>query len=271
MGEVTFAGYDSVFATRLRELMSENGTTQKDLAGVTGITRQAISQYMDGSIQPNIEKLYKICNFFKVSAEYLLGLSGVKSFDLDIKAISEKTGLSERAINKIVAYKNDEKIKELLTYKELRVQGLSELLSSTNFQFLLDNMISSAWYHQFDCEFKEYIFKIYCDLSGFTYDDENITIKDNKEKDIEFIMFQHEFETFYKHFLNIKERDNDYEIFLLQKRYAKIIDEFYSNIYDDILKNKRFIEMLNKSLNTIDVQKIEDKFNEYKSYIQPED
>lgn len=64
----------NIFAERLALLMKERGSTQKDLASATGITRQAISQYMDGSVQPNIEKLYMICQFFNVSADYMLGL-----------------------------------------------------------------------------------------------------------------------------------------------------------------------------------------------------
>lgn len=104
MEEVKFTGYDSVFADRLRGLMSENETTQTELAGVTGITRQAISQYMDGSIQPNIEKLYKIADFFKASADYLLGLSNVKSSNADNKEINRKLGLSDYSIDILESY-----------------------------------------------------------------------------------------------------------------------------------------------------------------------
>ncbi|KAF5059815.1 helix-turn-helix protein [anaerobic digester metagenome] len=104
MDDVKFIGHDSVFAERLRGLMTENGTTQTILAGITGITRQAISQYMDGLIQPNIEKLHKIASHFQVSTDYLLGFSDVKSFDLDVKAISEKTGLSDYSVEMLISY-----------------------------------------------------------------------------------------------------------------------------------------------------------------------
>lgn len=133
MNDVKFTGYDSVFATRLRELMSGNGTTQKDLAGVTGITRQAISQYMDGSVQPNIEKLYKISEFFEVSADYLLGLSDVKSFDIDIKAISEKTGLSEKSTNIFIELHTPRFAKEcrnLVEWKDHSMEMINILIES---------------------------------------------------------------------------------------------------------------------------------------------
>ena len=93
-----FIGYNSIFALRLRELMSERKTTQKELAEIVGTTRQAISQYADGSVQPNIEKLYKITNYFRVSCDWLVGASDIRSSDVDKIAMSKKLGLSQTAI-----------------------------------------------------------------------------------------------------------------------------------------------------------------------------
>ncbi|MCH5158636.1 MAG: helix-turn-helix transcriptional regulator [Clostridiales bacterium] len=96
-------GYNGKFATRLRKLMKDAKATQQDLAVAVGTTRQAISQYADGSVQPNIEKLFKIANYFKVSADYLLGWVDVKSNDIDIQAIHYKTGLSEESISSLMS------------------------------------------------------------------------------------------------------------------------------------------------------------------------
>ena len=104
--DITFAGYDSVFATRLRELMKINNTTQKELAEIVGTTRQAISQYSDGSVQPNIEKLYKISSFYKVSSDWLIGKNEIKSPDSDSINIHKKIGLSDGAIDVLRALKN---------------------------------------------------------------------------------------------------------------------------------------------------------------------
>lgn len=70
-----FLGENSVFAKRLTELMKNNGITQQKLAAAIGTTRQAVAQYMDGIVLPNIDKLYKIAIAFNVSADYLLGIS----------------------------------------------------------------------------------------------------------------------------------------------------------------------------------------------------
>lgn len=94
-------GYDGCFATRLRELMKKSKVTQQDLAAAVGTTRQAISQYADGSVQPNIEKLYKIAEFFHVSADYLLGMSDTQSCDMEIREICKITGLTEHSIEKL--------------------------------------------------------------------------------------------------------------------------------------------------------------------------
>lgn len=94
-------GYDGIFATRLRALMKSAKATQQDVAAAVGTTRQAISQYADGSVQPNIEKLYKIAEYFNVSADYLLGFADVTTSNVDDKAINKILGLSEKSIDRL--------------------------------------------------------------------------------------------------------------------------------------------------------------------------
>lgn len=101
MGASKLIGYDGYFATRLRELMKDKKVTQQELATSVGTTRQAISQYADGSVQPNIEKLYKIAEYFHISADYLLGMSDVATLNADTKAINKMLGLSEIAIESL--------------------------------------------------------------------------------------------------------------------------------------------------------------------------
>ncbi|VUZ27411.1 helix-turn-helix domain-containing protein [Acetobacterium wieringae] len=176
MNDVKFTGYDSVFATRLRELMSGNGTTQKDLAGVTGITRQAISQYMDGSVQPNIEKLYKICDFFEVSSDYLLGVSDVKSIDLDTKAISEKTGLSEKAVEILTGLEGVKNIRMKIERNEIEIfaerlkaklndsSKIDKIMNSDiedeiRFTYILNKFIEEPSFYKVLLEFANYALK----------------------------------------------------------------------------------------------------------------
>lgn len=67
--------YNSPFPCRLRGLLETRKITITALAKELNVTRQAVSQYADGSVQPNIEKLVSIAAFFNVSTDYLVGLS----------------------------------------------------------------------------------------------------------------------------------------------------------------------------------------------------
>lgn len=92
---------NTIFSERLNLLMKERGVTQTTLSDAVGITKQSISMYANAHRVPDIDVFKKICEFFEVSADYLLGLSDVKSFDIEEKAISEKLGLSSEAIDAI--------------------------------------------------------------------------------------------------------------------------------------------------------------------------
>ncbi len=63
-----------IFTQRLKELRKERGLTQKQLAEVLETTDDSIFSWEKGRSQPSIETLQKICNYFNVSADYLIGL-----------------------------------------------------------------------------------------------------------------------------------------------------------------------------------------------------
>ena len=91
--------YNATFPTRLRELIASRGTTITALAHELKISRQAVSQYQDGSTQPNLQKLVEISRYFNVSADWLLGLTDTQNIDSTARAAVEYTKLSERTIN----------------------------------------------------------------------------------------------------------------------------------------------------------------------------
>ena len=103
IGEV----YNSAFAKRLRDIMADGigthcGYTQEEIAKVMGVKRQAISQYCNGATVPTIDKLEKLADYFEVTTDYLLGRTDVKSQDIDVRTMSEKLGLSEEVLIKIM-------------------------------------------------------------------------------------------------------------------------------------------------------------------------
>jgi transcriptional regulator with XRE-family HTH domain len=115
---------DSVFKNRFSNLLEEKGLNQKEAAEKIGITRQAVNLYVSGKRTPDINTIYKICDYFHISSDYLLGLSDVQSVNIDIKAISEKTGLSDYSIEILEEY-----------YLEA---GTDQLIRTLN--FLLENV-----------------------------------------------------------------------------------------------------------------------------------
>lgn len=58
---------------RIRSLRTERSITIKEFAQNVGLTPQAVCNYEAGIREPSIEILKKICDFFDVSADYLIG------------------------------------------------------------------------------------------------------------------------------------------------------------------------------------------------------
>ena len=63
-----------VFAERLKELREENNLTITELGREIGVSAMAISRWEREIRIPNIESLFLLAEFFKVSADYLCGL-----------------------------------------------------------------------------------------------------------------------------------------------------------------------------------------------------
>lgn len=60
---------------RLKQLRLEKGLTVKEVASALGMTLGAYAHYEQGVREPSIEILKKICIFFEVSSDFIIGLS----------------------------------------------------------------------------------------------------------------------------------------------------------------------------------------------------
>ena len=58
---------------RLTALRQEHKLTKKAMAEALGLSRQTVSNWEKGDIEPNIGVLAKIASYFGVSTDYLLG------------------------------------------------------------------------------------------------------------------------------------------------------------------------------------------------------
>ena len=63
----------------IRELREDRDLSQADIAEVLSTTQQMYSRYENGTCEMPIRHLMKLCEFYKVSADYILGRSSRNS------------------------------------------------------------------------------------------------------------------------------------------------------------------------------------------------
>lgn len=99
------------FGERLRSLRIENKLTQEELGNKLNLTKANISKYETGRLEPNIETINNLANFFNVSIDYLLANTNVRNpyrteNDMPTKAYHnlDQSGLSDEDIKKVEEY-----------------------------------------------------------------------------------------------------------------------------------------------------------------------
>ncbi len=65
------------FGEKVKELRLSKGLTQKQLAKELEQAQSTIFYWEQNKQEPNISSLKKLCEFFDVSADFLLGLSDI--------------------------------------------------------------------------------------------------------------------------------------------------------------------------------------------------
>ncbi len=58
---------------RLRDLREDKDLRQIDVSNATGIDQRTLSNYETGKTNPDSFAIIKLCDFYNVSADYLLG------------------------------------------------------------------------------------------------------------------------------------------------------------------------------------------------------
>lgn len=66
---------NNLFCQRLKALRLEKGVTLKEISSCIGVGLMTYAHYEYGDREPSFETLIKLCNYFDVSADYLLGLT----------------------------------------------------------------------------------------------------------------------------------------------------------------------------------------------------
>lgn len=63
-----------ILSQRLKELRIEKKLTQKQLADILKTNNSSVCDWERGRTEPSVYYIIEICNYFQVSADYLLGL-----------------------------------------------------------------------------------------------------------------------------------------------------------------------------------------------------
>ena len=74
----------------IKSLRLSYNLSQVELASALGVRKQCISNWENDYIQPSVEMLIKIAKYFNVTTDYLLGLTGDNTVNMD--------GLTEKEI-----------------------------------------------------------------------------------------------------------------------------------------------------------------------------
>ena len=73
---------------RIKQLRQARSMTQVELASGLGVSKQCVSNWENDYIQPSIEMLIKLADFFKVSTDYLLGRDD--GLNINVSGLTEK-------------------------------------------------------------------------------------------------------------------------------------------------------------------------------------
>lgn len=266
---------NETFAERLTKLRENAGKKRQEVADDLEISRASLEYYEKGKRKPDIEVLAKIAEYYKVSTDYLLGLSIAPTTNKDIQFICDYTGLEKESIDNISTdniqskiinilsdkkgyYSNDSKTKtaELLllfseTFISIYFGVLNDFLQSDNFLNIVTN-----------CAYDELLEYIVCKIVDSDENIENtIELLDNDTHEYENFLLTHK-SVVYNTFKNVL---IDYEmlhkinLFDLQDNaisFAKTLTEF-EKITDEqktIIKEK--VKELDRLMRKEEVQEI---------------
>ena len=71
------------FSETMSELRRKKGASQRTAAADLGISQALLSHYENGAREPGLDFVCRACEYYGVSADYLLGLTASSSIVLD--------------------------------------------------------------------------------------------------------------------------------------------------------------------------------------------
>ena len=65
------------YIKRMRDLIEDHDKTQQEIADILGTSQTMYARYERGANELPIRHLITLCRYYKVSADYILGLSDI--------------------------------------------------------------------------------------------------------------------------------------------------------------------------------------------------
>lgn len=90
------------FGERLRIIRTERGLSQRQIAEALGVSVNSISQYENGKRFPDEKTIVGLCEFFKVSADYLFGLSDLQDIQIASETRASLTDDQKNALRTVM-------------------------------------------------------------------------------------------------------------------------------------------------------------------------
>lgn len=63
-----------MISEKLKLLRKEQAISQQEVADAIGVTKSAYSNYEQGIREPSFDVLKKLCKYYQVTSDYMLGL-----------------------------------------------------------------------------------------------------------------------------------------------------------------------------------------------------
>lgn len=145
------------FARRMLSLRTEAGLSQQKVADLLEVSKSTISLYETGYTVPDAKTLYKLCDIYHVSADYLLCRTDYRATGSQSMSI-EKYGFSERAAQNLKLVQMMELVAAKGKEQPLKSSALDLLCSSDQIGILCDYinqyraLMQQTAYHIYDRE-----------------------------------------------------------------------------------------------------------------------
>ena len=77
-----------MLSEQIKKLRTAHNISQVELAEYLCVTKQSVSNWENDNIQPSIDMLIRLADYFKVSTDYMLGIEDKKR--IDVSGLTEK-------------------------------------------------------------------------------------------------------------------------------------------------------------------------------------